>query len=203
MKNKRAQAFLQLGLIIGILIFINILGNFFYGYLDLTEEKKYTLTEPTQNLLNDLDEVVYVQVLLDGDFPAGFKRLQNSVRDLLEDFRSESSLIEYEFDNPTDGTAEQVKARQEELLKDGIQATSLNLKNAESQSKQLIYPYAIFNYKGRKYPVNLLENEQIGVNPDVVLNNSVALLEYKFANAIQKLRLQNKPNIVFVQGHGE
>ncbi|MEL6717959.1 MAG: Gldg family protein, partial [Bacteroidota bacterium] len=89
MKNKRAQAFLQLGLIIGILIFINILGNFFYGYLDLTEEKKYTLTEPTQNLLNDLDEVVYVQVLLDGDFPAGFKRLQNSVRDLLEDFRSE------------------------------------------------------------------------------------------------------------------
>ncbi|MEL6720358.1 MAG: gliding motility-associated ABC transporter substrate-binding protein GldG, partial [Bacteroidota bacterium] len=112
-------------------------------------------------------------------------------------------LKEYEFDNPTDGTAEQVKARQEELLKDGIQATSLNLKNAESQSKQLIYPYAIFNYKGRKYPVNLLENEQIGVNPDVVLNNSVALLEYKFANAIQKLRLQNKPNIVFVQGHGE
>jgi len=203
MKNKRAQAFLQLGLIAGILIFLNILGNFFYGYLDLTEEKKYTLTEPTQQLLNDLEEVVYVQVLLDGDFPAGFKRLQNSVRDILEDFRSETGFVEYEFDNPLDGTPEQIKARQEELSKDGIKATSLTLKDTESQSQQLIYPFAIFNYKGRQYPVNLLENDQIGMNPDVVLNNSVALLEYKFANAIQKLQLQNKPNIVFVQGHGE
>ncbi|MEM8527365.1 MAG: gliding motility-associated ABC transporter substrate-binding protein GldG [Bacteroidota bacterium] len=203
MKNKKTQALIQLGLIAGILIFLNILGNFFYGYLDLTEEKRFTLTEPTQNLLNDLDEVVYVQVLLDGEFPAGFKRLQNSVRDLLDDFRSENGLVEYEFDNPMDGTAAQVKARQEELKKDGVQPTSLNLKNTESQSKQLIYPYAIFNYKGRSYPINLLENEQIGVHPDVVLNNSVALLEYKFANAIQKLQIQNKPNIVFVQGHGE
>jgi len=203
MKNKKTQAFIQLGLVAGILIFLNILGNFFYSYLDLTEEKKFTLTQPTQDLLNDLDEVVYVQVLLDGDFPAGFKRLQNSVRELLDDFASESSYIEYEFDNPKDGTPQQVEDRKNELLKDNIRPTSLRLKDTEIQSKQEIYPYAIFNYKGRNYPVNLLENDQIGVPPDVILNNSVALLEYKFANAIQKLQTSNKPNIVFLQGHGE
>ncbi|MEM9885615.1 MAG: gliding motility-associated ABC transporter substrate-binding protein GldG [Bacteroidota bacterium] len=201
--NKKAQALLQLGLVIGILIFINILANFFNGYIDMTEEKKYTLTQPTQDLLSDLEEVVYVDVLLEGDFPAGFKRLQKSVQELLEDFRSESSYIEYEFDDPLKGTAAQSQARQKELQKDGIQPTNLRLKDAESQSQQTIYPYAIFNYQGRKYPVNLLENDQIGVPPDVVLNNSVALLEYKFANAIQKLQISNKPNVVFLQGHGE
>ncbi|MEM0993718.1 MAG: gliding motility-associated ABC transporter substrate-binding protein GldG [Bacteroidota bacterium] len=201
--NKKTQAFIQLGLVIGILIFINILANFFHGYVDMTEEKRYTLTEPTQELLANLEEVVYVDVLLDGDFPAGFKRLQKSARELLEDFRSASPYLEYEFNDPLEGTAEQKEARQKELQKDGIQPTNLRLKDAESQSEKTIYPYAVFNYQGRKYPVNLLENDQIGVNPDVVLNNSVALLEYKFANAIQKLQTSSKPNVVFLQGHGE
>ncbi|MEM1327381.1 MAG: gliding motility-associated ABC transporter substrate-binding protein GldG [Bacteroidota bacterium] len=203
MKNKKAQALLQLALVAGILVILNVLANYFNGYVDLTEEKRYTLTEPTQDLLKSLDEVVYVQVLLEGEFPAGFKRLQQSTRELLEDFRSVSSLIEYEFDDPLGGTEEQNQARQSELQKDGLIPTNLRVKDTDGESAKRIYPYAIFTYKGRQYPVNLLENDRVGVSPEVVLNNSVALLEYKFANAIQKLQLSNKPNVVFLQGHGE
>jgi ABC-2 type transport system permease protein len=203
MKNKKSQALLQLALVTGILIVLNVLASYFNGYIDLTEEKRYTLTQPTQQLLEDLDEVVYVQVLLEGEFPAGFKRLQQSTEDMLEDFRSVSSFIEYEFDDPLAGTPEQRQARQAELAKDGLRPTSLRVKDADGESKKEIYPYAVFTYKGRQYPVNLLENDRVGVSPEVVLNNSVALLEYKFANAIQKLQLSNKPNVVFLQGHGE
>jgi ABC-2 type transport system permease protein len=66
-----------------------------------------------------------------------------------------------------------------------------------------VFPYAVVNYKGRAYPVNLMENQDNTQSPDVVLNNAVSLLEYKLANAIQKLQEANKPNVVFTMGHGE
>lgn len=202
--SKRTQSFIQLALFAGILVFANILGNYFYTYFDLTEEKRYTLTEATETLLKNLDDVVYIQVLLDGSFPAGFKRLQRSTQEMLEDFRSESGFIDYEFTNPSEGTADMINARREQLSKEGVIPVNLRVKATEGTEEKIIYPWAIVNYKGRKQAVNLLENQTPGfANDEVILNNSIALLEYKFANAIQKLQTALKPNIVFTQGHGE
>ena len=90
-RTRRTQSILQFGLFCGIVFFVNILANSFYGHLDLTEEKRFTLTRPTKEMLRGLKERVYVEVLLEGEFPAGFKRLQTATRELLDDFRSESS----------------------------------------------------------------------------------------------------------------
>ncbi len=194
---------IQLFLAAGILIFVNILGSVFHAKVDLTEEKRYTLTKPSVQLLEALEEVVYVQVLLEGNFPAGFKRLQNSTLEMLEDFRGINGLIEYQFINPSEGSVEEINAYRAELAKAGIVPTNLRVKDVDETKEQQIYPWAIFNFKGRSIPVNLLENEMMGVSPEVVLNNSVSLLEYKFANAIHKLEINRKPNILFTQGHGE
>ena len=207
--SKKGQAFLQLGLFAGILVFVNILANarFFgkpmYVHADLTEEKRYTLTAATRSLLEELDDVVTVRVLLEGSFPAGFKRLQTATRDMLDDFRSESGYVEYEFSDPRAGSTAQVRKVAEELARDGLVPVSLRVKESGETSQKLIYPYALVYYKGRSMPVRLLENEVPGVPPDVVLNNSIGLLEYKFANALEKLRNPRKPPIVFSSGHGE
>jgi len=203
-KNKQIQSFIQLALLVGSLVFINILGSYFYTNFDLTEEKRYTLTDATKNLVANLDEVVYVQVLLAGEFPAGFKRLQRSVQEMLEDFRSESGYIEYEFTNPSEGSIDDINARREQLAKEGIVPVNLRVKGTEGTEEKIIYPWAIISYKGRQQAVNLLENQTPGfANDEVILNNSIALLEYKIANAIQKLQTAQKPNVVFTQGHGE
>jgi ABC-2 type transport system permease protein len=200
--KKRTQSIINLILVIGIVFFLNIIGGFIHGYIDLTEDKRFTLTDATTNLLNELDDVVYVRVLLEGEFPAGFKRLQRSVQEMLDDFRSESGYIEYEFEDPAAGTVEEVNQRREELAQDGIVPTLFRMKDVEGTEEKLIYPFAIFYYKGRSVPINLLEN-QGGVSQEVVLNNSVSLLEYKFANAIQKLQLEQKSVIALTSGHGE
>ena len=207
--NRKAQSLLQLLLFAGVLLFLNILANAriggraLYAAVDMTEEQRYTLTGATRNLLENLDDVVYVKVLLEGDFPAGFKRLQAATRDVLDDFRSASGYIEYEFEDPGAGTTEQVNQRREQLSKDGVNPINLRVKGVEGTSEKLIYPYAVIYYKNRNFIVNLLENEVPGVPPEVTLNNSVGLLEYKLANAIQKLQLARKPNIVFTSGQGE
>ncbi len=203
-KNKRIQSFIQLALLAGSLLFVNILGNYFYTNFDLTEEKRYTLTDASQELLNGLDDVVYIQVLLDGEFPAGFKRLQRSVREMLEDFRSESGYIEYEFINPNEGTVDMINARREQLSKQGIVPVNLRVKSTEGTEEKQIYPWAIITYKGRQQAVSILESQTPGFGSDeVVLNNSIALLEYKLANAIQKLKINIKKRILFTKGHGE
>jgi ABC-2 type transport system permease protein len=208
-KSKKTQSLLQMGLFLGIVVFINILanarlGNFaLYRSFDLTEEKRFTLTDGTKNLLRNLDEVVYVKVMLDGKLPAELKRLRASTIDILDDFRGQSSLVDYDFENPMAGKPEQVNARMEQLRKEGMFPMSFTVQKGAQRDETPIFPYAIVNYKGRAFPVNLMENQDMTQSSDVVLNNAVSLLEYKLANAIQKLQETSKPNVAFTMGHGE
>ena len=205
MKNNKKQSIIQLLLFVGILLFVNILANQFYTKIDLTEDKRFTLTKPTQGLLKSVDEVVYVRVLLDGDFPAGFKRLQKATIEMLDDFRSESSNIQYVVENPIAGSVEENNAVKEELRKDRITPTMVRFKDANERTEQEIYPWAIFYYRGREMAVNLLEKQRgmSALEAEITLNNSISLLEYKFSNAISKLGTQQKRSIAFVEGHGE
>lgn len=199
------QSLLNLLLIIGIAIGLNIIGHYFYGSLDLTEEKRFTLTKPTQKLLEELDDIVFVQVLLEGEFPAGFKRLQKATKETLDDFRSISDFVEYEFETPLPNSlsVEEKNARIKQLRNDGIHAKNLIVRGGNEQKNMRFYPYAILNYKGRSIPVDLVGEDIPGMSSQEALNNAVGLLEYKFANAIQKLQTARKPVIAFTTGHRE
>jgi len=202
-KSNKIQALIQLLLFGGILLFVNILGSYLYTSFDLTEDKRFTLTKATSNLLATIDEPVTVRVLLTGKFSKGFKRLQRATEEMLGDFNAQNGYIEYIFEDPFAGTTEEVKARQQEMAKDGIIPTRLSDKEIDESSEQYIYPWVIIYYKGRFRNVNLLENQTPGANPEVVINNSISLLEYKFADAIQKIKAETPPVIAFTAGHGE
>ncbi|MEM1219319.1 MAG: gliding motility-associated ABC transporter substrate-binding protein GldG [Bacteroidota bacterium] len=207
-RTKRLQAIISMGAFALILLFVNILGNAtfgsfsLFGSLDLTEEKRFTLTEPTEELLQNLDEIVYAQVLLEGDFPADFKRLQQATREMLNDFRNLSGLLEYEFEDIRQGEPEEVNQRIKEMAEAGIVPTRFLIRSIDGTEERYIYPYVLLYYKGRSVSVNLLE-EQRDLSQEEVLNNSINLLEYKLANAIQKLQLDRKPVVAFTSGRGE
>jgi len=201
--REKYKNIINLGLIIAIIATVNILANFKHSFLDLTEDKRFTLTEPTLNILNNVNDVVYVRVLLEGDFPAGFKRLQNASRDMLRQFRNINPNIEFEFENPNEGETHAVNMRREELANDGIYPVNMRIVESGESSERLIYPYAVFYLGSRSITVNLLENEVPGVDPQVTINNSISLLEYKFANAISKLRRALRPTIAYTDGQGE
>ena len=197
------QTWLQLGLILGILLFINVLGSNFHGQFDLTEDKRFTLTAATRTQLKQIKEVVFIKVLLDGEFPAGFKRLQRATKEILDDFHNESAMITYQFEDPTTGTPEEVAKRSEQLGKDGIKPFSLFIVENGQKTQRLAYPYAIISYNNRQEVVKLLENQVPGSSQEVVLNNSVSMLEYKLTSAIRNVINNTRPNVAFVVGHGE
>ena len=103
MRNKnKFNSFLQLFTGISIIILLNVIGSFVFERFDLTAEKRYSLSPSTKKLLKELDDVIYFKVYLEGEFPAGFKRLRSETREMLDEFRAYAGdNIQYTFINPS------------------------------------------------------------------------------------------------------
>lgn len=202
--NLVKQNIINFSLSILIIVSLNIIGSFAFTRLDLTTEKRYTLSDATKKLLKNLDDVVYFKIYLDGDnLPAGFKRLRNETREMLNQFRAYSDNIEYELINPYEsGDKTQLKNLYKQLVSKGLEPTSLSVKNTEGTTQQVIFPGAIVSYKERELPLQLL-NTQIGIAAESVLNNSIQSLEYNLASTIKKLSVVTKSKIAFIEGQGE
>lgn len=69
---RNLKSFQLLGWILA-LVLINVLSVFFHTGIDLTAEKRYTLSTSTEILVNSLDQPMKLTVYMDGDLPAGFK----------------------------------------------------------------------------------------------------------------------------------
>ncbi len=186
-----------------IFILIAVLGSFIFTKFDLTDDKRFTLTDPSIDILENVDEVLDISVLLEGDLPANYTRLQKATQELLDDFRSYNGSINYSFQNPTEGSIDEVKKNVEALGKQGVEPISIEIPGVDSRELKYIYPYAQINYKGRSSKINLLEPLEPWMNEQNILNKSVNLLEYKFINAIQKLESNYRPVITYTIGHGE
>jgi len=188
---------------IGIIL-INILSTRLYKRIDLTKEGRFSLTEATETKLLDLEDVVYIKVYLEGEFPAGLKRLKNATKDMLDEFRSYTgNYLEYNFEDPlADAENDEEKiAITEALTQKGVIPERL-IEQQDGYSETVFFPYALATYGGREYAIPLLER-QLNRGPQETINESIALLEYKLANAIQKLQRPARENIAFIEGHGE
>lgn len=201
---NRRDAFIRLGLMIVILVLLNVVARFWYFRWDLTAEKRYSISKPTEKMVENLKDVVTIKVYLSGDLNAGFTRLKESTRNMLKEFQAYGGRnIDFSFIDPMAiENLEERKALMTDLMQRGLSPTNLTTKSKTDTKQQLIFPGAIVTYGGRDMAVNLLEN-QIGFSPQQILNNSVILLEYKFANAIEKLTQYRPPRIGFVTGNGE
>jgi ABC-2 type transport system permease protein len=194
---------IQWVVITAVLIAVNLVAAYLPARIDLTEEKRFTMTAATEKILAKVDDPVFVEVLLEGEFPAGFKRLRDETEEMLRDFSNINGEIEYGFTDPNDGTIAEVNENRKVLSDKGIKPINFQVQEKGGRSDKLLYPYAIVSYKSRTALINLLENNIPGQSPDVAVNNSISLLEYKFANAVQKLLRTQRPLIAYVEGHGE
>lgn len=203
-KRSLKQNNLTIFIVSIIAIFVmNILCSFWFFRIDLTAEKRYSLSKSTKNIIKNLDDVVYFKVYLEGDFPAGFKKLSKETRELLDEYRAYSDNIQYEFIDPSEGRDEkETKAFYNELYKKGIQPTRLQDRKADGVKTQVIFPGALVTYKQKEIPLQLLSTN-INTPPEEVLNISIQNLEYNITSTIAKLTQKNKPKIAFIEGHGE
>lgn len=187
-----------------VLVVFNFMANEFYFRLDLTKEKRYTLSPSSVGLLNKLDDDLYVTIFLDGDLPIEYKQLQSATRDILNEYRLASDgKIKFDFE---DILADKDIKEKEAILKDifqkGLQIEQPDVRPDEAPTQKYILPSGIVFYKGKEYPINLLKR-QFGKSLEVEINNSIELLEYEIGTAIRKGLSGKSIKVAFSSGHGE
>lgn len=200
---KKRRDLFRFAIFIAILILLNFIGSLKFFRLDLTSEKRYSLSEATITLLESFDDVLLVKVYLDGDFPAGFQRLQSETRQMLDEFRAYNSNLQYVFINPNNqGGQEETNSLSQQLQFKGLKPYQLSVNNEGEASVKTIFPGALLSYGEKEAPALLLK-DQLGVQAEQQINTSVENLEFSLANAIRSLVQSDKPLIGFLQGHGE
>lgn len=146
MKNKYSKIVV---FIIGIIL-LNYIGSKVYKRFDLTEDKRYTLSETTKNIVTNVDEIIAIKVYLEGDFPAEFKRLQIETKLHLEELKNLNKNIQFRFVNPIDNA--------QELIKKGLEPSRLQVEENGKLSEIVLFPFAEINYKNKTEYVSLLKD---------------------------------------------
>ncbi len=198
------QNIFQFITIVLIIFLINYISSFVFFRVDLTSENRYRLKPVTKKILKNLNDIIYLEIYLEGDLPVEFERLQRAIKEELSEFKvyAEDNL-EYEFINPSRKEGNAKEKLFNELKDKGLNPINLKHKDKEgTMSQKIIFPGAIMHYKGREMAVNLLNNNK-NATPRENLNQSVETLEYKLALLMKNISSEKHEKIAFLEGHGE
>lgn len=195
---------------INIYIFLAIAGPaflsvFFFFRIDLTSEKRYSISQPTKTLLKKANAPLKVSIYLEGDLNPGFTRLKNSAKNLLDEMSVYAAEgIDMEFINPsTAATQAEREQKYLELEAEGMTPTAIYERDKEGKSIQkIVFPWVKMTYGNKTVVVNLLKNIR-GLQGEENLNISIENLEFEITDGIRRLINSQVSKIAFIEGHGE
>ena len=204
LSSRKQRDLLMFVAILGGLLLFNFIAQRFFFRLDLTEEKRYTMSPATKTLLRDLKQPVTITVYLTGDFPPAFRRLEQGVRETLTEFQVYGGAnLNYIFIDPSAASTEAARNQfYQSLIKKGLKPTNLGATENGKRVEKIIFPYAVVSVGGKDKSVLLLRGNQTAP-ADVRLNQSIEGLEYELASTIRTLVPALRKRIGVVEGHGE
>ncbi len=203
-RSHRSRDLMTLLIGIGCVLLVLFISSFVRLRADLTSEKRYTLTPATVELMDSLQDVVFLKVYLSGELPADLRRLSETTRELLDEMRVHNpEMLQYEFVDPS--AAPDEKSRMQnyaKLQEEKLEYTSIRTKDKGAESERIIWPCAMINYRGKSQPLQLLRTQFRTPDADMV-NRSINNLEFEVASAIRKVIADHRPRVAFLQGQGE
>ena len=185
-------------------VLVNQLANKFFFRLDLTEEKRFSITDATKKQLQELPDVVTIEIYLAGDLPAGFKRMQQSLLETVEEFNIYSdNKISYQVIDPNTAISNKSRAEyMQSIMAKGLQPTDVFITDEGKRIQKRIFVGVIISYGNRELAVQLFKGNQTAT-PEERLNQSVEGIEYELANGIHQITQDRKSLVGLVTGHNE
>ena len=186
-------------ILIGGLIFLNIIGSLFYKRFDLTQDKRFTLSKEAKEIVDQVDSPIIVDVFLKGEFPPEFRRLQSETEQLLDEFAAYNKNIKFDFVNPSEKGSEHF---QQQFEKYGMTPAQISVVESGKQSTEIAYPWALAHHNGKTVKIPLLKN-QLGATSEERVNSSLQNLQYAFADGFKKLVTEKSKKVAVLKGNGE
>ena len=188
-------------IILVIVLVLNALGNSFFHRLDLTKDKRYTLSLTSLSIIKQVENPLSIKVYMQGDLPPEFRRLQKETKQLLEEFQAYNSNIVFEFVDPLeneDTSMDNIK----ELYRKGLTPINITVDDKGKQSQAMVFPWAIAVYDNKEVNIPLLKNI-MGASTTQKVIGSVQHLEYSIAEALNKITKAKQKKIAVIKGNGE
>lgn len=176
-----------------VLAALTLLVSVFPLRFDLTADKRYSLSEPTKELLRKTESPLEVHLLLGGNLNASFLQLRSATSRLIEEMNMYADIRFSSTD----------ESELASLGQSGLKATVIHERQQGGQTVQTtIYPYAILRYNSRETIVPLLTNTR-GLSGEENINRSIEQLEFAFTEALSGLSREGVRRVAFLEGHGE
>lgn len=182
---KSNKIYISVIIFAGILLVLNLISDQLYLRLDFTEDKQYTLSTATKDILNDLTDPVTVTAYFSKDLPSDIERTRKDFRDMLIEYNKRSDgMLVYEFVDPgKDPESEQ------EAMQNGISPVMINVREKDQMKQQKAFLGAMIRFGEKKEIIPFIQPG--------------SAMEYSLSTAIKKISVQNKPVVGLLQGHGE
>lgn len=184
-----------------ILAVLNAVSSQFFYRFDLTQDKRYTLSPTSLNILKDVKDPLIVDVFLKGQFPGEFKKLQTETQQILEEFKAYNKNVTFQFVNPIENESERDTIMQS-FIDRGLTPVNVTIDDKGKQTQEVVFPWAVATYNGRSVKVPLLKNAMGATTAEKVVG-SVQHLEYAFANAFNTISKPKEKKVAVIKGNGE
>ena len=201
--DKIWKSKLWLLITVGAIVLVNWLASVYHTRVDLTNEKRFTLSSSTKKILKQLDDVVEIKIFLKGTTNSGFTKLAKSTEELLHEFKEVTgSNFRYKFIDPDDIVDGSSVTYADTLLSMGVAPLIVNAQIKSGEQQLRIFPVAMLNYADKINLVSLYEGNSVDLKASEI-NSAEAMLEYTFIRAIAQFKRNIKPIIAYSVGNGE
>ena len=192
----------KIATVVVVLIVANVASHFVFKRFDLTADKRYTLSETSLKIIDEVTQPLYVDVFLEGNFPGEFKKLQTETQQLLEEFKAQNSNIIFQFVNPLADEDVDKEAIFQSFVERGLTPVNVTLNDKGQQTQEIVFPWAIATFGDKSVKIPLLKN-MIGASTAEKVVTSVQHLEYAFANAFNTVSKAKEKKVAILNGNGQ
>ena len=182
-----------------IIFLISIPDLFKFKSYDISADKRFTLSESTISTINKINSPVVIDILLDGSMPNYYYTFQDEIRNVIDLFVTENSLISYNFINPYELNENDLILKK--ISNFGLSPEILLINKNNNRKEFKVYPWGLINYNNKTVKVKLIENK-IGDNEEEKIIRSIRLLENRLVDGLIKLTVKHKSKLSFLNSHG-
>ena len=182
--KTKSTALVTIVIVLAIILIVNLLSLNIFARWDITESKKFSISDTSRKTIQRLEDRLTVKVFFTEDLPAPHNGDRRYLRDLLDDFKAYSNgKMDYKFIDPnSDEGRDEANSYQ-------LQPARFSIRGSTKAETILGYKAVVLTYEGKKE-----------IMPFIQQMNT---FEYDFLRLVKKLMNPTKPRIAFITGHGE
>ncbi|MDR0660059.1 MAG: gliding motility-associated ABC transporter substrate-binding protein GldG [Prevotellaceae bacterium] len=189
---------------IAAILLLNIIMQHYFFRIDFTSDKRFTLANVSKEVIQSLEQPVYIHVYLEGEMPVSLKKMRQSIIEMLDELKVYAKgKLQYRLINPSEGSKQKREAMYRDLFAKGLQPIVIQESDSEGgNSQRMIFPGVLLSYSDREKAINFLVNNPV-LSEEENLSLAIQNLEFELVSAISLTSRKQKPKVAFIEGHGE